>query len=159
MKSRDPDGSDTHTLQTNYDDLFGDAIAWMENGWLDYIVPQCYQYLGRPIMDYRVVSKWWNDHHFSVNYYIGQGPFRLGTTSRGEQWTKGNEIARQLRFNDSIPELMGSVYFRSLTFMENPAGVNDSLKQIFYKYPAVAPASHHDKGHSNLLNVFTSAYC
>jgi hypothetical protein len=39
--------------------------------------------------------------------------------------------------------------------MENPAGVNDSLKQIFYKYPALAPASHHDKGHANLLNIST----
>jgi uncharacterized lipoprotein YddW (UPF0748 family) len=54
-KSNDPRGSDTNTSQTNYDDLFGDAVKWMEEGWLDYIVPQCYQYLGRDIMDYRVV--------------------------------------------------------------------------------------------------------
>ncbi|RLD23166.1 MAG: hypothetical protein DRI71_05965, partial [Bacteroidetes bacterium] len=143
-KSADPEGSDTHTLQTNYDDLYGDALTWLRNGWLDYILPQCYQYMGRPIMDYRIVSQWWSDHNYGTNYYIGQGPFRLGDPDRGERWTEGNEITRQLRFNDSIPNLLGSGYFRSQTFMKNPLGINDSLKAVFYKYPAIPPASHHD---------------
>ncbi len=143
-KSRDPDGSDTETLQTNYDDLFGDSQAWVRNGWLDYILPQCYQYLGRDIMDYRVVTKWWSEHSHGVNFYIGQGPFRLGNNDRGEPWTVGNEIDRQLYFNDSIPNLLGSAYFRSQTFFANPLGLNDSLKNKFYKFPALPPASHHD---------------
>ncbi|MEN8249854.1 MAG: family 10 glycosylhydrolase [Bacteroidota bacterium] len=143
-KSKDPEGSDTHTIQTNYDDLYGDAIAWMKNGWLDYILPQCYQYLGRDIMDYRVVTRWWNDHNYGVNFYIGQGPFRLGNPERGEPWTIGNEIERQLYFNDSIPNLLGSAYFKSTTFLENPLGVNDILKNKFYAHAALPPVSHHD---------------
>ena len=143
-KTQDPNGSDTQTLQTNYDDLYGDALAWLRNGWLDYIIPQCYQYLGRDIMDYRVVTRWWNNHHYGVNFYIGQAPFRLGDPKRGPPWTTGNEIDRQLHFNDSIPDLLGSAYFRSESFMNNPLGVNDSIKSKFYKYPAIPPASHHD---------------
>jgi uncharacterized lipoprotein YddW (UPF0748 family) len=38
-KSVDPKGSDTEAGQTNYDDLFADPIAWMENKWIDYLVP------------------------------------------------------------------------------------------------------------------------
>ena len=144
-KSQDPDGSDTETLQTNYDDLFGDSQAWVKNGWLDYILPQCYQYLGRDIMDYRVVTKWWSDHNHGVNFYIGQGPFRLGNAERGEPWTEGNEIDRQMYFNDSIPNLLGSAYFRSKTFFDNPLGVNDSLRNKFYAFQALPPASNHDK--------------
>jgi uncharacterized lipoprotein YddW (UPF0748 family) len=143
-KSKDPDGSDTHTLQTNYDDLYGDARTWLQNGWLDYILPQCYQYLGRDIMDYRIVTKWWNDQNYGVNFYIGQGPFRLGNPERGKPWVQGNEIGRQLYFNDSIPNISGSAYFRSETFLENPLGVNEILKNKFYRYPAIPPASHHD---------------
>jgi uncharacterized lipoprotein YddW (UPF0748 family) len=30
-KSVDPRGSDTNSGQTNYDDLFADPVAWMEN--------------------------------------------------------------------------------------------------------------------------------
>jgi len=143
-KSQDPDGSDTQTLQTNYDDLYGDARTWLQNGWLDYILPQCYQYLGRDIMDYRVVTKWWSNHNFGVNFYIGQGPFKLGVIKRGLPWTKRNEIERQLYFNDSIPNLLGSTYFRAETFTDNPLGVNEIIKNKFYKYPALPLVSHHD---------------
>ncbi|MDA0195630.1 MAG: family 10 glycosylhydrolase [Bacteroidetes bacterium] len=152
-RSDDPDGSDTQTLQTNYDDLYGDALAWLKNGWLDYILPQCYQYLGRDIMDYRVVTKWWNDHNFGVNFYIGQGPYRLGNSDSGLPWTEGNEIDRQLYFNDSIPNLLGSGYFRSLTFMNNPLGVNEILKNKFYAYHALPPASHLDADKNCNINI------
>jgi hypothetical protein len=152
-KSQDPDGSDTQTLQTNYDDLYGDVLAWLRNGWLDYIVPQCYQYLGRDIMDYRVVTRWWNNHHYEVNFYIGQGPFRLGDPKRGIPWSEGNEIDRQLYFNDSIPDLLGTAYFKSQTFMNNPLGVNDSIKNKFYKYPAIPLASHHDAARTCDLKI------
>jgi uncharacterized lipoprotein YddW (UPF0748 family) len=157
-KSQDPDGSDTQTLQTNYDDLFGDSQAWVRNGWLDYILPQCYQYLGRDIMDYRVVTRWWSNHNHGVNFYIGQGPFRLGNNDRGEPWTRGNEIARQLYFNDSIPNLLGSAYFRSKTFFDNPLGVNDSLKRKFYALPALPPASHHDADRNFIVKIKTKTY-
>jgi uncharacterized lipoprotein YddW (UPF0748 family) len=152
-KSSDPRGSETQTSQTNHDDLFGDALKWMEQGWLDYIVPQCYQYMGRDIMDYRIVTRWWSDHHHDVNYYIGQGPFRLGNPKNGPQWSEGNEIDRQMQYNDSIPELQGSVFFRSLTFVENPLGVNGSLRLKYYKYPALAPPSHHDLGRVNQILI------
>jgi uncharacterized lipoprotein YddW (UPF0748 family) len=39
-KSVDPRGSDTNSGQTNYDDLFADPVAWMENCWIDYLLPQ-----------------------------------------------------------------------------------------------------------------------
>lgn len=152
-KSDDPEGSDTHTRQTNYDNLYGDSRKWVRNGWLDYILPQCYQYMGRPIMDYREVTRWWGENHEKVNFYIGQGPFRLGNPDRGIPWTQGNEVVRQLYYNDSVPGLMGTSYFRSSTFMENPVGINDSLKQIFYKYPALPPISHHDRDRENTANI------
>jgi uncharacterized lipoprotein YddW (UPF0748 family) len=40
-KSVDPRGSDTNSA-TNYDDLFADPVAWMENCWIDYLLPQLY---------------------------------------------------------------------------------------------------------------------
>jgi uncharacterized lipoprotein YddW (UPF0748 family) len=152
-KSQDERGSETQTLQNNYDDLYGDALKWVEESWLDYILPQCYQYLGRDIMDYRIVTKWWNDNHGNVNYYIGQGPFRLGNPERGEPWTIGNEIDRQLEFNLQISDLKGSAYFRSETFAENPLGVNEILKDSHYRYPALTPASYADKMHVNTANI------
>ena len=154
-KKDDPRGSDTNTLQTNYDNLYGDALTWLKNGWLDYIVPQCYQYLGRPIMDYRVVTRWWSENSYGANLYIGQSPFRLGTDDRGEQWKEGNEIARQLYFNDSVPNLLGSVYFRAQSFLENPLGINDTLMSNFYSLPALPPASYQNTRQKNELKLIS----
>ncbi len=144
-KSRDARGSDTQTKQTNYDDLYGDALTWLQNGWLDYIIPQSYEYLGRDIMDYRVVARWWEENRFGINYYIGQSPYRLDDPNRGKPWVNGNEIVRQLYFNDSIPGLQGSAFFRSTTFLDNPLGLNDSIRNRFYKFPALPPVSSHDR--------------
>ena len=40
-KKSDPNGSDTRGLQ-NYDDLYADVLLWINNGWVDYCVPQIY---------------------------------------------------------------------------------------------------------------------
>ena len=40
-KRNDPNGSDTRGLQ-NYDDLYADVLMWVNNGWVDYCVPQLY---------------------------------------------------------------------------------------------------------------------
>jgi uncharacterized lipoprotein YddW (UPF0748 family) len=42
-KSVDPRGSDTNSGQTNYDDLFADPVAWMENCWIDYFTTMRYR--------------------------------------------------------------------------------------------------------------------
>ena len=38
-------GSNTNGLQ-NYDDLYADVLMWVNNGWLDYCVPQIYWEIG-----------------------------------------------------------------------------------------------------------------
>ena len=40
-KRNDPNGSETNGLQ-NYDDLYADVLLWVNNGWIDYCVPQLY---------------------------------------------------------------------------------------------------------------------
>lgn len=50
-KRNDPNGSDTHGLQ-NYDDLFADVLMWVNNGWVDYCVPQLYWEIGNKAADY-----------------------------------------------------------------------------------------------------------
>ena len=39
LKSDPSNGSKTNGLQ-NYDDLYADVLMWVNNGWLDYCVPQ-----------------------------------------------------------------------------------------------------------------------
>ena len=50
--SSDPiNGSATSGLQ-NYDDLYADVLKWVENGWVDYNIPQLYWEIGHKTADY-----------------------------------------------------------------------------------------------------------
>lgn len=44
-------GSATKGLQ-NYDDLYADVLYWVNQGWVDYIVPQLYWEIGHKTADY-----------------------------------------------------------------------------------------------------------
>ena len=152
-KDQDAEGSATWVTQTDYDDLYADVRAWCREGWMDYVLPQSYHSLGMEIMDYAEVANWWGKNHGSVNYYIGQAPFRLGTTNAGQAWSQGNEIDRQLTFNSTVRGLQGSAFFRAEMFKKNPYGLNDTLKSKFYKYAALPPISHDDRNRTFEANL------
>ena len=44
-------GSNTNGTQ-NYDDLYADILLWVNNGWVDYSVPQLYWQIGHKAADY-----------------------------------------------------------------------------------------------------------
>ena len=56
-KKSSPIGSDTNGLQ-NYDQLYADVLLWVNNGWIDYCVPQLYWHIGHPLADYEKLIKW-----------------------------------------------------------------------------------------------------
>ena len=65
--SDDDNGSNTSSLQTNYDDLFADVRLWCQEGWIDYSAPQAYQLIGHARADYDAVVRWWSENKFKPN--------------------------------------------------------------------------------------------
>ncbi|MBV9988061.1 MAG: family 10 glycosylhydrolase [Chitinophagaceae bacterium] len=135
-KSQDPMGSETRGGQTNYDDLYADILLWLQRGWIDYVVPQLYWERGHRLADYDVLLKWWNEHTYGRQMYIGHGIYRAGTNSA---WRDKNELPAQIRELRQYPATQGSVYFSSKTFERNPNGWNDSLQRNYYRHPALIP--------------------
>ena len=70
-KKNDPNGSNTNGLQ-NYDDLYADILLWVNNGWLDYNVPQIYWEIGNRAADYNELIHWWNRHAANRPLIIGE---------------------------------------------------------------------------------------
>jgi uncharacterized lipoprotein YddW (UPF0748 family) len=136
-KTQDAMGSDTRGGQTNYDDLYADILLWMQKGWIDYVVPQLYWERGHKLADYDILLKWWNDHSYGRQVYIGHGIYRAGSNTA---WRNKNELPDQIRELRQYPAIHGSVYFSSKTFERNPNGWNDSLQQNYYHYPALIPS-------------------
>lgn len=135
-KSQDPMGSDTKAGVTNYDDLYADILLWLSKGWIDYVTPQLYWERGHKLADYDVLLKWWNENGYGKHIYIGHGIYRGGSN---DAWKNKNQIPEQIQALRKYPTTQGSVYFSSKTFEKNLNGWNDSLRNNYYRHPALVP--------------------
>jgi uncharacterized lipoprotein YddW (UPF0748 family) len=136
-KSQDPDGSDTQAGATNYDDLYADILLWTKNKWIDYVTPQLYWEIGFKRADYTVLLDWWSKHAYGRHMYIGHGIYRA--FENNPPWKIKTQLPRQIEMLRKYPTIQGSVYFSSKTFYKNPNGWNDSLRNNYYKTPALIP--------------------
>lgn len=135
-KSKDPMGSDTKAGPTNYDVLYADILLWLQKGWIDYVVPQLYWERGHKLVDYDIILDWWNKNAYGKHLYIGHGIYRAGSNPA---WKNPKEIPEQIARLRAYPTTQGSVYFSSKNFQGNPNGWSDSLRNNYYRYPALVP--------------------
>jgi uncharacterized lipoprotein YddW (UPF0748 family)/predicted transcriptional regulator len=133
---KDPDGSKTTAGQTNYDDLYADILLWLKNDWIDYVAPQLYWEFGHKAAPYEVLLEWWSRHTYGKNCYIGLGIYKAGTN---QVWRDRTLIPRQLEALRNTPNIQGAIYFSSKSFVNNPNGWSDSLRNNYYKEPAAVP--------------------
>lgn len=135
----DPGGSDTRAGATNYDDLYANIIKWQENGWIDYCLPQLYWYIGQPAADFEKLVYWWKNHTYNRAMYIGQAPYRIDANSETPQWREPDQLPKQIRLLRSIPEISGSAFYSSKSFLNDLIGFQDSITVDFYKKKAIVP--------------------
>ncbi len=162
----DPSGSDTRAGVTNYDDLYADILKWQKKGWIDYVTPQLYWYIGMEAADYAVLADWWSKNTYGCNLYIGQGLYRLRSDNPNRQWRSSREIIRQLDMNREIPNIDGSMFFSARTLRSNPFRLHERLLSGPYQYralppvnnrvqqitaePPMSPQLHHENGYIHL---------
>ena len=131
--SVDCTGSATTAGITNYDDLYADIRLWIQQGWIDYVLPQLYWEIGKPAADYEVLAHWWANEVRGTNckLYIGMAPYRLEGASAKSPWGQGNEIGRQMRLNRTIPEITGECFYSTRPLLRNPRHVCDTIQQFY----------------------------
>lgn len=135
---KDPEGSNTKAGQTNYDDLYADILLWLRMKWIDYAAPQLYWEFGQKVVGYEVLVDWWARHTYGRQMYIGQGIYRA-LEARSYAWKNKNELPNQIKKLREYPQIQGSIFFSSATFSSNPNGWSDTLRNNYYKYPALVP--------------------
>ena len=132
--SVDSTGSATRAGITNYDDLYADIRLWIQKGWIDYVLPQLYWEIGKTVADYEILAHWWANEvrGTTCKLYIGMAPYRLEEpNAKANAWNTGNEIARQMRLNRTIPEITGECFYSTRPLLRNPRHVCDSIKNIY----------------------------
>ena len=143
---KDCRGSNTCSGMSNYDDLYADILKWMKDGSIDYVVPQLYWEIGKEVADYKILVDWWSKNTYGCNLYTGLYASGLSSNSKIPAWRKGNEIARQMKLNKKYPEQQGVFFFSARPFLKNPLGICDTLKNNYFKYPALVPVNSNIMG-------------
>lgn len=136
--SKDPRGSASKAGITNYDDLYADILLWLQKGWIDYIAPQLYWETTQKSVGFNMLLDWWANNTYGRQLYIGHGIYRALEAKTGP-WKNPNEMCSQVKAVRANPNVQGSIYFSSASFVRNPNGWCDSLRNNYYKYPALIP--------------------
>jgi uncharacterized lipoprotein YddW (UPF0748 family) len=137
----DPMGSQSSSLQTNYDDLFADILKWTREKWIDYNAPQLYWEIGHKRVDYSNLTKWWSKNRNGVNLYIGQSIWNQ-LEIKNYNGDVVNQLHRKMaivRNNDSIN---GNIWWSGLGLASQPKLI-DSLKGNYQKHIALMPSYSH----------------
>ncbi len=130
-KGYDPDGSATLGLAA-YDWLYADVLTWLKNGWIDYVAPQLYWYIGHKRANYSVLIDWWAKHNYNTDLYIGLNIHAIDPTRKDKHWGNPNEIPKQIKLAKKYPQVKGFVLYRYKSLSKNPLGIKDSLRNNYF---------------------------
>lgn len=135
-------GSPTNGLE-HYSRLYADSKKWLQEGWIDYLIPQVYWHIGQSGADYIKVVPWWNSNAFGRHIYIGLAGYKVNDASLNQPaWLVRTETPNQIRINrDAVnANVYGQVVYNTKSMNANPLNFRDSLRVRFYNKPALIPA-------------------
>lgn len=136
-KKSDPNGSDTNGLQ-NYDDLYADVLLWINNGWIDYCVPQLYWQIGHTAADYETLIKWWDKNAAGRPLYIGEDIERTAKFSDLKN-PNVNQMPAKFRLHQQMNNVDGIVLWYAKAAVDNVGNYGSMLRNVYWKYPALQP--------------------
>lgn len=122
--TKDVTGSPTNGSESYYT-VYADTRTWIQNEWIDYVVPQIYWETTHKVAPYEPLVKWWSNEvrGTDVDLYIGQGIYKD---------TVAQEITTQLQINQNYKEVKGSIYFSLSDLLNNRGNAANQIKS-FYK--------------------------
>ncbi|TAE25378.1 MAG: T9SS C-terminal target domain-containing protein [Candidatus Kapaibacterium sp.] len=117
-----------------YSVIYCDALAWLQAGTVDYVIPQLYWKFGGG-QDYAKLMPWWQGVARSAgrHSYTGLGAYRLTDAA----WS-ADDLTRQIDFNrEQSGE--GAVWFSSNGLTRDLKGIRTMMQGNQYRTPALPP--------------------
>ncbi|HEX7574526.1 MAG TPA: family 10 glycosylhydrolase [Bacteroidota bacterium] len=114
-----------------YNEIYGDAMAWLHQHSIDYLTPQLYWKIGGP-QDYAALMAWWADSVAAYGRHLYTGNQFVTSYSTAE-------LPNQLALNRGNPKVGGQILFSANGITSDALAFADSLKSHQYRYPALAP--------------------
>ena len=137
-KKSSPIGSETNGTQ-NYDDLYADILLWVNNGWLDYNVPQIYWEIGNKAADYETLINWWSRHASGRPLVIGEDVERT-VKYPDPQNANSHQLPAKMRLHRQLPAVKGTVLWYAKAAVDNVGNYGTALRNNYWRYPALQPS-------------------
>lgn len=121
-----------------YEQLYADALKWLQAGWVDYIAPQLYWRIDQYAQSYPVLLQWWAENNPAKRHiYAGNNLALLGK----EAWNSA-EIERQITLTRDLKhqQVLGNIFFSSATLAADRQQISTHLQQNTYPSPVLPPA-------------------
>lgn len=148
----------TGSSQSYSTSIYADTYKWIKEETLDYVIPQIYWSFDQSAAPYGELTKWWNDvsEGSKTQIYIGHANYKhVSNGGWDAAWMNPEEIPNQMRFNQTLPNILGSSLFSyndiSLSNVESlPSDQQErhkaknasieQLKTTYFNLPALVPA-------------------
>ena len=113
--------------------MYADTQLWINEGWIDYVIPQLYWEIGHPAANYTTLLYWWREAKGpNTQLYIGQSVDR-----------SVNQFQQKLDLTKGDDRIGGNCFFTGDNLLTNKNGMRDSLTTLYYTQPAFAPQYAH----------------
>jgi len=128
---------------SQYHKLYADVERWLQQGWLDYLVPQLYWRMDQTAQAFVPLLDYWHAHN-PQGRHIYAGLFTSKLAAPGAD-TKSAwapvEIVNQIDAVRSRAPGSGHVHFSMVALLQNRQGLADTLRAQTYDTAALVPAS------------------
>ena len=122
----------------NYDDLYADVLLWLNNGWVDYCVPQLYWQIGHKTADYKTLIEWWNRYASARPLFIGEDVERTAKFADVEN-PKSNQMPAKFALHSKMKNVSGTVLWYAKAAVDNVGNYGTMLRNKYWRYPALQP--------------------
>jgi uncharacterized lipoprotein YddW (UPF0748 family) len=126
--------------QVNQNELFADAEFWLEQGIIDYFVPQLYWKSERPNREFPLLLKYWESVNPKKRHvWAGLGTYKI--PSRTENFSAA-EIIKQISYTREIQTTSGNIQFSFKSVRSDFDGIQKALRENAYQRGAIIPQSN-----------------
>lgn len=94
--------------------MFCDTYKWIKEGWIDYIMPQCYTSFDYKNYSFHDITTWWNKavENTNVDLYIGLSLSNSCSIDYTYSWaTEPYELTNQLLYLNTLEKVKGVSLF------------------------------------------------
>lgn len=127
-------GSNTSPYQLSSLDEYVNSKLWVEQNWIDYVVPQNYWSFSDQLSPFGEVAYWWNEvvSRSRTQLYMGIGLYLYLEDADNPSWQDPKEVVNQIKYLRSLSNVDGFAMFTYHNLVPQSAP-NNSAQQVLNK--------------------------